>query len=206
MIILNIELIRYLAMLSMLIDHIGMIYNVELFRNIGRIAFPLFSYIFIRNLVDGEEKIYEKYLSRLLLFGLISQLPFSLLSNSLILNIMFQFLGFLLSYKNPDFLIKIIGILISIISDYSIFGWIYLSSLYLYFKLGKIVFGLVGGVVLMLSNILSFGSIMIGALIIPLLTYVILNLKIDKKGRNLPYYVFYGFYPAHLFLLYLISK
>ncbi|MEM1688857.1 MAG: TraX family protein [Candidatus Anstonellales archaeon] len=115
----DLELLRIVAMLAMLLDHVGVIFDVEYLRVIGRIAFPIFAYILVDNLIRTPE-VQEKYLWRLLVFGVISQPPFSIAFQTTMLNIMFQFLGFVVFLK----LNRILGLIISSISDYSIFGFL----------------------------------------------------------------------------------
>ena len=78
---------KIVACFAMLLDHTGAVlgwtgWNIlpgnttELFRGIGRIAFPVFAFL----LVNGWRKTRnrDQYLSRLLLFACISQVPFTL--------------------------------------------------------------------------------------------------------------------------------
>ena len=69
--------IKVIAIISMLIDHTGAVFNLhDGFRIVGRIAFPLF--VFLISEGCKHTKSYEKYLLRLGLFALISQIPFDL--------------------------------------------------------------------------------------------------------------------------------
>lgn len=196
---LNIEVLRIIAMLTMFIDHVGVVFNIDEFRIIGRVAFPIFGYIFIRNLVEKE--VYEKYMQRFLIFGIISQYPFYLVSGSTMLNIMFQFLGSLMFIKSKD-LSKWLGFIISLISDYSIFGLIYLFALYQFMRHGQKEHLFLTGLLL---NI-SFFNIFHIIITILTVTFLITHHKnIEFKGRWLPYYIFYLFYPAHLLIIYLFK-
>ncbi len=64
---------QMLAMLTMLIDHIGLVFYPEdpLWRLIGRIAFPLYCYALVQGYFRTRD-IY-KYLTRLFVIGLVSQ-------------------------------------------------------------------------------------------------------------------------------------
>ena len=69
------NLIKLVAMLSMLIDHTGKMFfpKYQVMRIIGRLAFPLFAYCIAVGCVYSRNRL--KYLSRVVLMGLISQ-PF----------------------------------------------------------------------------------------------------------------------------------
>lgn len=81
--------LKLIAVISMIIDHVGAIaYGKHLirtaayidYRAVGRIAFPVFCFL----LVNGFEKSSDRgrYIGRLLLFAVISQLPYSLAEHS----------------------------------------------------------------------------------------------------------------------------
>lgn len=69
------QLLKLVAMVSMLIDHTGKMFlpQYQIMRIIGRLAFPLFAYCIAVGCVYSRNRL--KYLSRILLVGLISQ-PF----------------------------------------------------------------------------------------------------------------------------------
>lgn len=69
-------MLRVIACVAMLIDHIGYQYGIMLFRAIGRIAFPIFMYLICNGYKYTSNK--TRYAIRLGLFALISQIPFSL--------------------------------------------------------------------------------------------------------------------------------
>ena len=69
------NLLKLVAMISMLIDHTGKMFfpQYRIMRIIGRLAFPLYAYCIAVGGVYSKDKL--KYLSRILMMGLISQ-PF----------------------------------------------------------------------------------------------------------------------------------
>lgn len=74
------DMLKIIAMLTMLIDHIGLIFFPEemIFRTIGRVAFPIFAY----QISIGFRKTsnLREYFARMLRFGLISQIPYMFLN------------------------------------------------------------------------------------------------------------------------------
>jgi hypothetical protein len=100
------DLLKLLALATMLVDHIGYMYfpNEILFRIIGRLAFPIFAYQIA--LGYSRTSNLKKYVLRLSLFALITQVPYSFFNpemkfNPLHFNVLFTFLvgiGMLYTY------------------------------------------------------------------------------------------------------------
>ena len=68
--------LRIIACVSMLLDHIGFAFNINILRIIGRLAFPLYVYL----LYNGYKHTSNRFLYavRLGVFAAVSQIPFSL--------------------------------------------------------------------------------------------------------------------------------
>lgn len=81
--------IKWLATVLMVVDHIGFVIELEPMRAVGRLSFPLFAWVFAQNC--HRPGIKSKLITRLLIFGAISQVPYILLFGNLQLNIMFSF-------------------------------------------------------------------------------------------------------------------
>lgn len=142
-------IIKIIAIISMLCDHASdaLIGHLTFLNIIGRIAFPLFCF----QLVIGyrHTKNIKKYLFRLLLFGIISQVPFSLFTYSFAgiftnLNVFFTLaLGLLGIYaldKIPNKWISIvINILIILLAelikvDYGAIGICIILCIFVFYK------------------------------------------------------------------------
>ena len=79
---------KWLATLLMLVDHIGFLLEAEPMRIIGRLSFPLFAWIFAQNWKRRENASAKPLITRLVLFGIIAQIPYILLFRDLNLNIL----------------------------------------------------------------------------------------------------------------------
>lgn len=136
------DALKLIAIVTMVVDHSKFIFpdcNLAL-SFIGRISFILFSFILAFNLnqifQNGKFKSLQNYFKNLLLFALISELPYQLLfkeSTQGTLNIMFSLLaGFLvicffrLIDKNKFFIIPFFAVIFLsiILSNYLEYGFI----------------------------------------------------------------------------------
>ncbi len=72
--------LKMIALLSMVIDHIGMIFFPEAvaLRVIGRLAFPIFAWFIAEGAVHTHRM--DKYIGRMLGYGLLAQMPYLLAS------------------------------------------------------------------------------------------------------------------------------
>lgn len=190
----------------------GDLYNTYFaLKMIGRIAFPIFCFLTVEGFLHTSNL--KKYLSRMLLFAFISEVPFDL-----------AFFGvpFYWEYQNVFFtlffgILAIAGIrlaeqkkewnivwrvLFSLLTaglcmgaayifktDYDISGVLVIVAIYLFRRRKTLSVGL--GCIL-LKEIAAFASL------IPIFLYN------GKRGRNIKW-VFYLFYPVHIILLYLLS-
>lgn len=216
--------LKIIACISMVIDHIKyVIPETENFITIyaGRIAFPLFAFLIAEGYV--HTKNLKKYYLRLIIYGIISQVPYmlfySVFSDSVKLNIMFTLLLGLLTItvydkiKKKYLSIPIICILIALSEiinvDYTWYGVatifiMYIcrnTKLYLFTGFGILCF--IYYLVLGLMTPITIKTIiyLIFNYIIPIICITVYN---QKQGIKLKYF-FYSFYPIHLFIFYLLS-
>lgn len=212
--------LKLIAIITMAIDHIGVVFipsNTWLylvFRGIGRLAFPIFAFLIVEGFYHTSN--IKKYLLRLGIFALISEVPFDLAFYNTYFNMKHQnifftlFLGLLAiylinmienKYKDKILLVNLadagITIAFCIIAallqtDYRYMGILLIVAFYL-FRGNKLLLGIS---MLVLSNsIIQMLSVLA---IIPIAFYN------GKKGKNIKYF-FYVFYPAHLLVLYFIK-
>ena len=88
--------LKYIAFLSMLIDHVnkaliypnlngGMLLHIsDLFDILGRIAFPIFAFFIVEGYFKTRNR--KKYLLNLLIFGVISEVPFDMFTSATFFN------------------------------------------------------------------------------------------------------------------------
>lgn len=209
----EIETLKWIAIISMVIDHIGfiMLGDNEVWRSIGRIAFPLFGFTMVHNfLFFTRDK--KKYINRLWLFAVISQPAYTLtikddLNVFFILALSLSSIWLIQSIAKEErrerdkyiayMVITILGTLMSLSTSYGIIGFLFLLSLYLGFHFKKVCI-----LSLVFLLLLNYGNIYyaIGALLVPLIIHFSdkINIEIPRRGK----WFFYLFYPLHLLIIY----
>ena len=99
-------ILRIIACVAMLLDHIGYINGNLVLRAIGRIAFPIFVYLLYNGFTHTSCR--WRYALRLGIFAVISQIPFSLLCTNTLThqtgNVFFTLLAGLLCIWSTDLL------------------------------------------------------------------------------------------------------
>lgn len=182
----------------------------DVLRSIGRLAFPIFCFLLVEGFL--HTKNIKKYALRLGLFALISEIPFDLAFNEKILEASYQnvfftlFIGLLvligLKYFEETlpphiswlrFIVALTGILLAMFlrTDYDAFGVMLIFLLYEFRSLPKL--RCIAGALLMLFNSTT-----------GCLAFLLIWFYNGERGKQLPKYFFYAFYPAHLFILFLV--
>ena len=215
--------LKIIALISMLLDHSGyVIFNrFSAFNLIGRFAFPLFAF----QLTEGytHTKSLKKYIFRLFLFAIISEIPFLLfklkfVTDAFALNIFFTLLLGLITIWIYDknkilgsfFLLFAVTIAELLKFDYGAFG-ISIIFIFYVFKNNKLLmngFFILAVIIKYLYNILIYSNtiyfyIYILLCIFTIFPIIFINLYNGKEGKKIKY-LLYIFYPLHLSILYLL--
>lgn len=206
--------LKIIAIVAMLIDHIGAVLypNVILLRLIGRLTMPIMAFLIAEGFHYTKNR--RKYLARLLIFGVISQLPFMWAFDTGTLNVMFT-LALSVLYLIVDesavnhyakVLISIVIILVSFWCDWSFIGVLLVLAFYKFrgnFKMQAASFSAVVLIMLMFYAISATGPGYLVNLAV-LAALPLLYFYNGKRGRDIKYF-FYAFYPAHLLALFIYS-
>lgn len=208
-----VTMLEWIAIITMLIDHIGYeYYPYELtWRSIGRLAFPIYTFLIIRGMELTNNRI--KYLKRLLYLALISQIPFILLFEVYYLNVIFTlfygaiaiFLFEKLTKIKGMAILVILGLIIAQFSNFTEYGlYAYLLLLnYYFFKEKPFALLACHAILDLLYNLNYFGS-WYSIQSFSVIATVIILLKLPEI--KIPRVFYRGFYPAHILILYLVSK
>lgn len=214
--------LKMIAIISMFIDHIGyaIFRKFSYFNYIGRLAFPIFAFQISEGYI--HTKNLKKYFLRLLLFAIISQIPFmlfhNLISTGFSLNIFFTLLlGLIGIYIYDKLKYKSLGIIFSILiafiaqftnCDYGFYGVSIILIFYIFKNnfVNAIMFFILSTLIKYLIPYIKNGFYnaylyLFACTIIPVIFIALYN---GKKGKNTKY-LLYLFYPIHLLLIYGIS-
>lgn len=210
--------LKVIAMVTMLFDHMAVFlpyfheYPTLYFamRTIGRTAFIIFAFLLAEGFIHTHSR--RKYGRNLTIFALISQLPYSLIHNDFLFythtnvgfTLLLAFLGMLAMeyYREDKF--RLVAVLAAII----------LVTALIKPVRGFAGVGLVWVFYLLRSHPISrlfvgFCMIARNYIVGQVLGFAVLSLYNGKRGfidGPIGKYVFYAFYPLHLFLLWCIQS
>ena len=218
---LNGATLKWIAMLSMLIDHFtavffeASVYNGPLIfsyktyvflRGVGRLAFPIYCFLLVEGFLHTRSV--KNYLIRLLAFGVISELPFDLALQSGAFDWSYQnvyftlLIGLLVMWGVSEMtgripiqlLILVSGLILAhmLKTDYAQRGVFLIEVLYI-LRTSRLSQCLCGGA------FIEYEKMPAPLAFIPVFMYN------GKRGRQLKYF-FYCFYPVHLMILGIIRN
>ena len=212
--------LKIIAMVSMVFDHVGDLFFPDVLwpRAIGRLAMPIFSFFIAEGFAHTRDK--KKYLCRLGVFALISEIPFDLafegrvgLTHQNIMLTFFLAVAALMLFdrlrggeeaegKHTPVGKTVLGVFavaamaalaLLLRADYTVFAVIAVFLFYVLRQKHPLIRVGVGVAFLALTRTMGYYCAT-GLSFIPLAMYN------GKKGRGLKW-LFYGFYPGHLLLL-----
>lgn len=229
--------LKMIAIICMLIDHIGAVliekgclnvttseelmlvlqtpygqtwYGIDMvLRTIGRIAFPIFCFLLVEGFLHTRSV--KKYAGRLLVFALVSEVPFDLaifgtwtaFQHQNVFFTLFLGLMVLEGYsQSAGHIIRQILVILSgcaaaaiLRCDYDITGIIMITVLYIFWN-DKRRQTICGGILSAVESLSCFGA--------AALAFIPIRMYSGKRGAGNLKYIFYWFYPVHLLVLYLL--
>lgn len=223
-------ILKNIALVTMVLDHIKYAIpeaSTFITQYFGRISYPIFAFLITEGVVHTSDL--KKYYKRLLIFACISQIPFmlfrTLVSDKLLLNIMFTFLfaitGIIIfedlksRKKCPLFfriiLISLNFIFILIMGTYvSVdYGWYGIAVVWIFYLfrdkkiLRTFLFFLLVFIYYLFAYHLNINSIDYLKVVFTSIPGILVLFYNGKEGIKLKYF-FYLFYPIHLLIIYCI--
>jgi hypothetical protein len=214
----TIEFIKWIAIIAMAVDHIGLLLYPDLtvLRMVGRIALPLFGYLLIHNyLFFTSDK--KKYILRLWVFAVISQpLFYYIVSPSLNIFVMLALalssIYLIESTKEAGsnraiesiigFVIVSLAVVFSLFINYGVFGFALLMFMYLSFTKSEYAFFVFLSIALMNFSLTHVPYVFCGFLFYPIIYF---SGQLDLNTKRMKPLFFYAFYPTHLLIISLFT-
>lgn len=185
------NLIKWLAILLMTVDHIGayLFPQYPILRIIGRISFPLFLYTTV--LGTQRTRNFNRYLLQLLVIGVLS-IPVTLGR----INILFSLAVFSLSMKDKRFFIPCL--FLSYFVEYGVYGFLLGWTIYLILYQDKTL----GIIAFLLLHLVVLQSIQVYAV------FSLLPILMPFKAHlvRVPKIFGYLYYPLHLAIILFITR
>ena len=219
---LNMNQLKTIAMIFMFIDHLayvmiergvglgGNFYMIDrIMRGMGRIAFPIFCF----TIVEGFQRTSDvrAYLKRLIIFALISEIPFDLAFRSAFISMSFQNVFWTLAFGLAAIMLyedywmprwkKTLGLFACFFlpylfhTDYSIYGVLTIFLMY-QFRKEPLKMCMIGYIVLLLQSTSEVWAVF---------GFLMILLYNGQRGRGNKIF-YYAFYPGHLLLLVLLKS
>ena len=225
------ECLKWLALITMIIDHIGVAFSnaypaLSWCRVIGRFSYVAFGFIIALNL--SRDKVnFKSYFTWMIATAFLSEISFTLIEpNYDRLNVLFQFLsviGVIWVYKNRQDLnswVMFFGlgffIILSALSDYGLPGLLYCIGCYLFLQTKDTQFRLITMLTCVLlalfvnhSFIDNFGETIVETISVVTVVVGTMIFILHPKGlrqcnisiSRMPKLFFYLFYPVHLTII-----
>lgn len=198
----------------MFVDHIGFLFFPEIlwFRIIGRTAFILYAFMIVEGAIYTSN--IQRYLKKILLWGILSEVPFDLFfhetfwyleSQNIFFTLLIGLLGVQFISKNKNVLLQIVGVGIGMLLGYLLrvdYSWYGVALIYsFYFFRQHSVFKFLYSQILSSVFAITHNILQIFAFVglIPIYFY---NGKQGYKFGS----IYYSFYAIHLLILYAVSK
>lgn len=213
--------LKWIAIMTMLIDHMGVNFfqDMMIFRYIGRLSFPIFAFLVTEGVLHTRNV--KKYILRLIVFGIVSEIPYDLMRSGKLIDFSHQNIFFTLAlgviaiegYKyidkiKPHFTFVFVYALAFLAEflrlDYGMFGILIIF----FISYGKTLNA--RALYLVFINFLyALALFMVSPAafyqIIGCLSAILIVMYNGEKGKGVKY-LFYGIYPVHLLIFYVIEK
>lgn len=211
-------LLQWTAVLTMAVDHIGyrLFPGEDIFRMIGRIAFPLFVFLLVEGFAHTSS--HRKYLARLCAFAILSEIPYKLFSRGIywreylrtdpVANVFYELLlvfvalwGIKLARERCRAFYGVAVLSAALAGAagtmYGVYGVLMGIAFYIFRSRRPIA-------ILCLAALTVLYCIEHGSAfqIYAVLAGVPIYFYNGRRGRRLPKYLAYIFYPAHLLAIY----
>ena len=205
--------LKVIALLAMLIDHLG----YSLFEEnivcdiIGRIAFPIFSFLIVESFFYTRDR--KKFIARLAIFALISEIPFDLglyhvlvfvAHQNVMITLLIAVIMMYFAEKTQNMFVKCL-----IAAAFCALAWLIKCDYSYYGIIVIFVFYMLRNSMITLFTTYSLATIAIRwgtTQVYSIASFAFIALYNGKPGTKKFKYFFYLFYPVHLVVIYIIFR
>lgn len=207
---------QWIAMMTMLIDHIGIVWfdDQPIYRVIGRMAFPIYAFYVVQGMQLTSNR--RAYVIRLGVLAAVSQAPFTLLFDTYSVNVIGTFFVCVLGMygftrESSAWWMRWVSLGLSavILISYPFDYGLYALLLMLIYRYARGVTMLVGHIFLNIGFVLA----MLHAVVqlwsfLPSMIFAVQSGRIAEFVRHhrAPKWFWRAFYPGHLLTLWLLSQ
>ena len=212
--------LKLIAMAAMVLDHVGdNFFPDQLWmRALGRIAMPIFAFCIAEGFCHTHDK--RRYLGRMLLFALLSEIPFDLVTSGRILefghqNILFTFFWAILGLLCGEGLLRRGKGKGRVLLAGALLAFFLLASVPLGLDYNMLAVSLIAVFYLLREKALWLRTLAaaavhalfrnVGIYWFGLLGFLPIALYNGRRGKGFKW-LFYVFYPGHLLLIYLLRR
>lgn len=203
--------LKIIAICTMVIDHVGLKFfpgNTG-FRVIGRIAFPIFCFLIVEGYFHTSD--IRKYMTRLLVFALLSEIPFDIMVKGDIINTGYQnvfftlFIGLAMIYAIENSVrpfAKTLWLLAGFVAaellkvDYTFYG---IALIYIFYNFRDNRF--IGCAVMGVMSLISGRVQSMAVLSVPFIMLYDGRKGPEFADKKIWKYGFYVFYPVHIMII-----
>ena len=219
--------LKIIACVSMLIDHIGIVFvdNNLFMRAVGRLAFPVFAFLLVQGLLRTSDV--RRYLLRLGIFAVVSEIPFDLAMHDTIWypgaqNIFFTltaglFAIYAMDSRGPIGRWKVeIVLAAALLAEFLRFDYGMVGIIVMFYLIEKERSGADAYTLAYFNKKQNIEIVVLSSLVYilclgmnqlyALLAMIPVNMYSGERGRMKLKYFFYLFYPLHLLLIWFIWK
>ena len=217
--------LKIIACVSMLIDHIGIVFvdNNLFMRAVGRLAFPVFAFLLVQGLLRTSDV--RRYLLRLGIFAVVSEIPFDLAMHDTIWypgaqNIFFTLTAiYAMDSRGPIGRWKVeIVLAAALLAEFLRFdyGMAGVGIIVMFYLIEKERSGADAYTLAYFNKKQNIEIVVLSSLVYilclgmnqlyALLAMIPVNMYSGERGRMKLKYFFYLFYPLHLLLIWFIWK
>lgn len=202
-------MLQVIAIISMFLDHLGVLFNISVLRCVGRLAMPIYAYLL--SVSVNKTSNLDKYTIRLAFLGFLTQIPYYIFIGESRCNIVFVwFICALLVFTHKECKKRSMQILIYFFCicfllggmkfDYGFIGVLWFFLFYILFQKDNLKAFYILGFIVFLYIVFQSYIELFALLSVPVI-YISRKYNFDRLKNPKFNIIYRWFYPAHFIFL-----